>query len=110
MEIYTMQKYVELEGALADVMACITGEVIAGLRHGHFKIEIEGEAIEKGKRRVIISGSVRTAVHSVAYPSAAPACEYVPIPDGSSSDAPVISPGPSRPRRHFIGLSWRIIT
>ena len=49
-----MQKYDDLDGALAEVVACITGEVIAGLRHGHFKIEIEGEAIEKGKRRVIV--------------------------------------------------------
>ena len=32
-----------------------------------------------------------------AKPSCAPACEYVAIPLGSSSDVPVISPGPSRP-------------
>jgi hypothetical protein len=35
------------------------------------------------------------AVHKVASPKAAPACEYVAIPDGSSSLAPVTKPGPS---------------
>ena len=32
-------------------------------------------------------------------PSCAPAWLYVPIPEGSSSEAPVIRPGPSRPRK-----------
>src|SRR4051794_31248602 len=41
-----------------------------------------------------IIGNVNNAVHSVEKPSAAPACAYVPMPDGSSSDAPVIRPGP----------------
>ena len=42
-----------------------------------------------------ISGYVNTTVHSVSRPNCAPACEYVAMPDGSSSAAPVISPGPS---------------
>src|SRR5207247_2132610 len=42
------------------------------------------------------SGSVIHAVHSNPKPKAAPACEYVPMPDGSSSEAPVTNPGPSR--------------
>jgi hypothetical protein len=32
-------------------------------------------------------------VHVSAYPNCAPACEYVAIPLGSSSEAPVIRPG-----------------
>ena len=32
--------------------------------------------------------------HSRAKPTCAPACEYVAIPLGSSSEAPVIRPGP----------------
>ena len=41
-----------------------------------------------------ISGHVMSAVQSRLVPSCAPAIEYVAIPDGSSSAAPVISPGP----------------
>src|SRR6266852_9191162 len=41
-----------------------------------------------------IRGNVSSAIHSVPYPYAAPATEYVEIPEGSSSAAPVISPGP----------------
>ena len=36
-----------------------------------------------------------TANHSIPRPNCAPACEYVPIVDGSSSAAPVINPGPN---------------
>jgi hypothetical protein len=42
-----------------------------------------------------MSGNAIIEVQSVARPKAAPACEYVAIPDGSSSLAPVINPGPS---------------
>src|ERR1019366_809665 len=42
-----------------------------------------------------ISGHVRRAVQRSLVPSCAPATEYVAIPDGSSSAAPVITPGPS---------------
>src|SRR5580700_3376209 len=42
-----------------------------------------------------INGHVRRAVHSSLVPSCAPAMEYVAMPDGSSSAAPVIIPGPS---------------
>ena len=41
-----------------------------------------------------IIGHVRSAVHSSLVPSCAPATEYVAIPDGSSSAAPVMIPGP----------------
>jgi hypothetical protein len=34
------------------------------------------------------------ANHSIPRPNFAPAWEYVAIPEGSSSDAPVIRPGP----------------
>jgi len=34
--------------------------------------------------------------HSRVTPYAAPTCEYVPIPEGSSSAAPVTMPGPRR--------------
>src|SRR5438067_13328270 len=40
-------------------------------------------------------GRVTGAVHKNDGPSAAPAVAYVPIADGSSSAAPVISPRPS---------------
>src|SRR5512138_2377570 len=46
-----------------------------------------------------ISGSVNTTVHSTAKPNCAPAWEYVAMPLGSSSAAPVIRPGPSCRRR-----------
>ena len=42
-----------------------------------------------------ISGHVSSAVHSSLVPSCAPAMEYVAMPDGSSSAAPVMIPGPS---------------
>src|SRR6202167_5996845 len=42
-----------------------------------------------------ISGHVRSAVQRSLVPSCAPAIEYVAMPDGSSSAAPVITPGPS---------------
>lgn len=41
-----------------------------------------------------ISGHVSAAVHSIDIPSCAPAREYVAMPEGSSSAAPVITPGP----------------
>src|ERR1017187_5696366 len=41
-----------------------------------------------------ISGKETRAVHRKEYPKTAPATEYVEIPEGSSSAAPVISPGP----------------
>src|SRR5947207_12139530 len=41
-----------------------------------------------------ISGKDHRDNHNGARPSDAPACEYVPMLDGSSSDAPVIRPGP----------------
>jgi len=42
-----------------------------------------------------ISGYVSSRVHSRLNPNWAPACEYVAMPLGSSSAAPVIRPGPS---------------
>jgi hypothetical protein len=42
-----------------------------------------------------IKGKVIIAVQRVVKPKPAPACIYVAIPEGSSSLAPVISPGPS---------------
>jgi hypothetical protein len=42
----------------------------------------------------LIKGIWRTVVQSSPYLKAAPACEKVTIPEGSSSAAPVISPGP----------------
>ena len=44
----------------------------------------------------IASGNAANVDHSMENPNAAPTCEYVPIPDGSSSAAPVIKPGPIR--------------
>jgi len=41
-----------------------------------------------------IRGQVSNAVQSSLVPSCAPATEYVAMPDGSSSAAPVITPGP----------------
>src|ERR1051325_7588970 len=51
-----------------------------------------------------IRGNEKRAVHNGAYPNKAPVTEYVDIPEGSSSAAPVIRPGPrsakkSRTRR-----------
>jgi hypothetical protein len=45
-----------------------------------------------------INGKVKRAVHKVEKPNCAPACEYVAIPDGSSSLAPVMRPGPNERR------------
>src|SRR6187399_1094082 len=42
----------------------------------------------------VIRGNENRAVQSGAYPNAAPATEYVEMPEGSSSAAPVIRPGP----------------
>jgi hypothetical protein len=39
------------------------------------------------------------ATQSIEYPVAAPATEYVDIPEGSSSAAPVINPGPKMDRK-----------
>src|SRR5258706_15827142 len=39
-------------------------------------------------------GHVTNAVQSMVVPSCAPAIEYVAIPEGSSSAAPVMRPGP----------------
>lgn len=35
------------------------------------------------------------AIHNVERPNIAPACEYVAMPEGSSSLAPVTKPGPN---------------
>lgn len=42
----------------------------------------------------VIIGNVISAIHSVEKPVDAPVTVYVPMPEGSSSDAPVIKPGP----------------
>src|ERR1700690_46747 len=42
-----------------------------------------------------ISGHVSNAVQRSVVPSCAPATEYVAMPEGSSSAAPVMIPGPS---------------
>jgi hypothetical protein len=42
-----------------------------------------------------ISGQVSRAVQRRPSPNCAPAIEYVAMPDGSSSAAPVTTPGPS---------------
>src|SRR6185369_10676284 len=44
----------------------------------------------------IINGVVRNSVQTRAKRNCAPACEYVAMPLGSSSAAPVMRPGPSR--------------
>src|SRR5450759_1520551 len=46
-----------------------------------------------------MSGQVRRAVQRRLVPSCAPAMEYVAIPEGSSSAAPVTSPGPSAEKK-----------
>ena len=51
-----------------------------------------------------IKGKVNNAVQRVAKPNPAPATAYVPIPEGSSSDAPVINPGPSNLKKRFTGF------
>ena len=55
-------------------------------------------------KTAIINGKVNKAVHSVAKPSDAPATAYVPIPEGSSSEAPVISPGPRSLKKRLTRL------
>jgi DNA-binding transcriptional LysR family regulator len=47
-------------------------------------------------------GNEIRAVQRVPHPSEAPATEYVEIPDGSSSAAPVTRPGPSSTRNPCI--------
>ena len=47
-------------------------------------------------------GKTNKAVQNVLSPKAAPACEYVAIPDGSSSLAPVTRPGPSLESQGFL--------
>src|SRR5258707_1190500 len=51
-----------------------------------------------------IKGRLNRAIHSEDRPSAAPVAAYVPMPDGSSSEAPVISPGPRIRKRRLIGF------
>lgn len=48
-------------------------------------------------------GQGRNAVHSSEVPSWAPAIEYVAMPEGSSSAAPVMTPGPRMERKRRIG-------
>src|SRR5262252_4942570 len=43
-----------------------------------------------------ISGYEKSSVHRRSTPNRLPACEYVAIPLGSSSAAPVMRPGPHR--------------
>src|SRR5437763_961637 len=43
-----------------------------------------------------IRGNDSSSVHRSEKPKWLPTCEYVAMPLGSSSDAPVIRPGPSR--------------
>src|SRR5438034_11046559 len=52
-----------------------------------------------------ISGKVAAAVQSKDVPTDAPATAYVAIPLGSSSEAPVTSPGP-RTRRYLTRGLW----
>ena len=42
-----------------------------------------------------INGQVNHAAHRKEVPNCAPTTEYVAMPDGSSSAAPVVTPGPS---------------
>jgi hypothetical protein len=42
------------------------------------------------------NGSVTIVIQSSPNPNAAPTCEYVPMPEGSSSAAPVTTAGPNR--------------
>ena len=45
-----------------------------------------------------MSGHVTSGVQSIRVPNVAPAIVNVAIADGSSSDAPAMSPGPTRAR------------
>ena len=49
-----------------------------------------------------IKGNVNNAVHKVDSPNCAPAWEYVAMPEGSSSLAPVIIPGPRLLKKDLI--------
>src|SRR5262249_57688039 len=44
--------------------------------------------------RETMRGNERMGVQRGGYPKAAPVTEYVEMPEGSSSAAPVVSPGP----------------
>jgi len=46
-----------------------------------------------------ISGNDNQRGPQRTYPNAAPATEYVEMPEGSSSAAPVMSPGPSSEKK-----------
>ncbi len=50
-----------------------------------------------------ISGKVNSMTQHIEKPNCAPAWEYVAMPEGSSSDAPVIRPGPSAAQSPFPG-------
>ena len=55
-----------------------------------------------------ISGQVMSAVHNSEVPNCAPTIEYVAMPEGSSSAAPAVTPGPRaeknrRMRPSFLG-------
>src|SRR3954471_12731602 len=55
----------------------------------------------------VINGNENRAVHSGADANAAPATEYVEMPDGSSSAAPVMSPGPRPAKKRWkVRVSW----
>ena len=54
-----------------------------------------------------ISGVVRNTLHSIPRPNCAPACEYVAMPLGSSSAAPVMRPGPRRSRNRLPLLNMK---
>jgi hypothetical protein len=41
-----------------------------------------------------MKGKIYKASQSWLNPNIAPVCEYVPTPEGSSSEAPVTKPGP----------------
>ena len=56
-----------------------------------------------------ISGYVKSKVHVMENPNCAPACEYVAMPLGSSSAAPVMAPGPSA-RSNWLRLVCRAAT
>lgn len=46
-----------------------------------------------------ISGNEKSAVQSGAYPNEEPVTEYVEMPEGSSSAAPVIKPDPNSAKK-----------
>src|SRR5436190_6538599 len=54
-----------------------------------------------------MSGHVISDVQRSPVPSCAPAMEYVAIPEGSSSAAPVISPGPRESRNRAMRFCLR---